>query len=299
MKKRWLIVLLILMTAGGFSAASQTPMFSVNSEEVRIDMLVTDKDKPILGLTASDFEVRDNGVIQKIASLNFEQIPVSLTMIFDMSSSIYGRTLSDLKSAGNALLDRLKKDDRAALIKFSQTLGLGFPLTRDIARVKVILNDAQPELISESSLIDACYSGLVMAESKENRALIVVFSDGLDTSSWLTGQAVIESAKRGNSVVYAVSASNLWRIARYRSPEAGFIEDLTKCTGGSLLEIKSTKELSDAFLRIIEEFRQRYLLTYSPEGVSDSGWHRLEIRVKNRRAKIQTRSGYRAGRTEP
>jgi VWFA-related protein len=296
MKMRWLIALLIPLLAGALSAPSQTPIFSISSEEVRIDMLVTDnKGKPIDDLKASDFEVRDNGVVQKVASLNFEQIPINLTLIFDMSSSVSGQTLKDLKSAGNLALGRLKNEDRAALLYFSHTLELGSPLTSDIAKVKKVLSAVQPKPASESSLIDACYAGLIMAESRDVRPLIIIFSDGLDTNSWLTGQAVIESAKRSNSVVYAVTASDLWRKVKFRSPEVGFIEDLTKYTGGSLLEIRSTKELSDAFLRIIEEFRQRYVLTYSPEGVSGGGWHRLEIRVKNRRAKIQARSGYRAG----
>ena len=67
-------------------------------------------------------------------------------------------------------------------------------------------------------------------------------------------------------------------------------------TGGSVLEIESTRDLSQTFLRILEEFRQRYLLSFSPRGVSSTGWHRLEVRVKGRRGTVNARAGYQAGR---
>jgi hypothetical protein len=75
-----------------------------------------------------------------------------------------------------------------------------------------------------------------------------------------------------------------------------FLKDLGELTGGALLEIESTRDLSQTFLRILEEFRQRYLLSFSPRGVSSTGWHRLDVRVKGRRVSVNARAGYQAGR---
>jgi hypothetical protein len=97
---------------------------------------------------------------------------------------------------------------------------------------------------------------------------------------------VLEVAKRSNAVVYAISSSQL--------PEQRFLRNLTKITGGSLFETGSTRKLGNVFLGILEEFRQRYLLTYSPRGVSKSGWHELKMRTKNRSLIIQARPGYQA-----
>jgi hypothetical protein len=81
-----------------------------------------------------------------------------------------------------------------------------------------------------------------------------------------------------------------------RGPEdSKFLEDLTGLTGGATLKIESTRDLSAAFLKILEEFRQRYLVSYSPTGVASGGWHRLEVRVKNRRVAVKSRAGYQAG----
>ena len=48
-------------------------------------------------------------------------------------------------------------------------------------------------------------------------------------------------------------------------------------------------------LRILDEFRNRYLISYSPAGVSKSGWHRLQVRLKGRRGIVKARAGYEAG----
>jgi hypothetical protein len=77
--------------------------------------------------------------------------------------------------------------------------------------------------------------------------------------------------------------------------DSPFLEDLTKLTGGGLIKIQSTQDLSATFLRILDEFRNRYLLSFSPTGVSKDGWHRLDVRLKGRRGTVKARAGYQAG----
>jgi hypothetical protein len=141
--------------------------------------------------------------------------------------------------------------------------------------------------LGDTALIDGAYAGLMLDPQDGGRNLLLVFSDGLDTASWLTPEGVLESAKRSDVVVFGVSS---------RGPEdAKFLEDLTGVTGGATLKIASTEQLSATFLKILDEFRQRYLISYSPTGVSPSGWHRLEVRVKGRRVTVKSRAGYQAG----
>jgi Ca-activated chloride channel homolog len=285
---RRIIAFLVTLIAGSTPVAAQAPTFSVKTEEVRIDMLITEDGKPVRGLDASDFEVRDKGVLQKVEFLSFEQMPISATLILDMSSSVAGEKLKDLKDAANGLLQGLKREDRAALIAFSRKIRLLSPLTAEIKNVEIALSEAQSNPYGESSIIDASYAGLISAASKSDRPLVIVFTDGLDNSSWLTEEAVIESAKRNSAVVYAVTVGQM--------PDRTFLRDICKQTGGSLIEAKSTQNLGAVFLNILEEFRHRYLLTYSPTGVSPGGWHRIQVRVKNHDAKILARPGYLSGK---
>ena len=76
MKCQWTLAFVALFSGGILPAVSQTPLVSVKSEEVRIDLLATENGKPIRGLNATDFEVRDNGALQKIEFASFEQMPI-------------------------------------------------------------------------------------------------------------------------------------------------------------------------------------------------------------------------------
>jgi VWFA-related protein len=99
---------------------------------------------------------------------------------------------------------------------------------------------------------------------------------------------VLGIAKRCDAVVYAVAVG--------QSQRSDFLGKLADQTGGRLIEIESTKNLSAVFLQMLDEFRQRYVVSYSPRGVSAEGWHQLTVRVKSRRADVKARPGYLAGR---
>ena len=62
-----------------------------------------------------------------------------------------------------------------------------------------------------------------------------------------------------------------------------------------MFAVESTNDLSATFARILEEFRMRYLISYSPEGVAPGGWHELDVRVRTRGAAVKARPGYFAG----
>lgn len=284
MRFRWPAILAIPAVAGIISAAAQIPFYSVKTEEVRLDVLVSDDGKPVKGLRAADFEVFDNEVRQTIESVSFQQVPISATLVLDMSRSVSGPLADRLKSAGRDILNRLVQDERAALIAFSHSVILESPLTADLDGVKAALDRSRPHAFGRTSLRDAAYAGLIHAESKADRPLLIVFSDGLDITSWLTDAAVLEAAKLSDTVVYAVSAG--------RVPDVRFLRDLSEITGGSFFQVESTNDLSAVFLGILDEFRQRYLLSYSPRGISKSRWHDLKVRVKRRGVDVKHRPGY-------
>ena len=275
--------LAILLAAIAASASAQVANFSVATEEVRVDVLVTDKGKPVAGLRAADFEIFDNGIPQEIQYVTLQkQTPISAILVFDMSLSVAGDTLNHLKDAARGFLANLGKEDHVALITFNNAVVLGSPATRDLARVRIALDQVHPA--GNSSLMDGIYAGLLLAETRPDPPLVIIFSDGCDTISWLTSEAVLETSKRNDAVVYAVSSSGL--------PKKSFLSDLTEFTAGSLFEVESVTNLPALFLRILDEFRQRYMLTYIPSGVSESGWHKLEVRAKRRSAKVRARPGY-------
>jgi Ca-activated chloride channel homolog len=278
-----LAIVFVLFASGG--RAQQSPAFSSKVESVRVDALVTDNGQVIRGLGPADFEIFDNGVLQDVELVSFDQVPLNVILALDMSDSVAGERLDQLRRAGSGLLAGLRPEDQAALVAFSHAVQLGARLTSDVAAVRDVLGAARGT--GMTALVDGTYAGIMVGESDAGRALLIVFSDGVDTSSWLRADAVLDTAKRADVVVYGVSV-----VSRLK-PE--FLRDITSVTGGRLFEIEKTANLTTTFLGILDEFRHRYLVSYTPKRVAKDGWHKLDVRVKNRRAAIKARPGYLAG----
>jgi VWFA-related protein len=155
-------------------------------------------------------------------------------------------------------------------------------LTGNVAPLRAAVGARQPA--GQTSLIDASFSGLMLAASEPRRSLLLVFSDGSDTASWLTADAVVDAARRGDTVAYAVVTHPL--------PRRAFLRDLTSTTGGDVVELKATTDLDATFLRLLDEYRRRYLLSYTPRGVPKGGWHQLDVRVRIPGATVKARPGY-------
>jgi VWFA-related protein len=263
----------------------QQPAFSAKVESVRVDVLVADGGKPVPGLRAEDFEISDNGVPQQVELVSFEQIPLNVVLALDMSDSVAGDRLSQLQEAGRAVLGGLTAGDQAAVVTFSSAVSLAAALSGDVAAARGAIDDAWGTGLT--SLVDGVYAAMMVGEGDAGRALVMVFSDGVDTASWLTPDSVLESAKRGDAVAYSVGIGD--------SGASSFLREVTALTGGTAYKVDSSRDLRATFLRILEEFRHRYLVSYTPRGVSRDGWHRLDVHLRNRRATIKARPGYLAG----
>jgi VWFA-related protein len=264
---------------------AQAPTFSSRVDAVRVDVLVADNGKPVTGLTPEDFVLLDNGVAQQVDLVSFDQVPLNVVLAFDMSNSVEGDRRDRLLEGADTLLSGLKHDDQAALVTFSHVVNRGAKLTRDLAAVREALAGA--EGIGDTALVDGVFAAMMVGDSDVGRGLLIIFSDGVDTSSWLPPASVLDAARRSGVVAYAVSVKSRIR------PE--FLEELTSLTGGRLFEVERTQNLDAAFLGVLEEFRHRYLVSYTPRGVPRTGWHQLDVRVKGRRATVKARPGYLAG----
>jgi len=70
------------------------------------------------------------------------------------------------------------------------------------------------------------------------------------------------------------------------------LENLADATGGEILRVRSSADLRNSFDGILQDFRSRYILAYTPSGVPSSGFHRLDVRVKPRGLTVKARPGY-------
>ena len=196
------------------TGAFQLPPFRSGALGVRVDALVTDGRKPVGGLAAVDFELRDNGVVQTVEIVDAADVPVNVVLALDTSASTTGKRQTDLIAASQALLDGLTPVDRAALTTFSHAVTPGIALTSDLAGVRERLRHITPS--GRTAVMDGVYVALTTTLAQPGRSLVVVCTDGSDISSWLRPDDVIETANRSNAVIYAVTSADARRRRRSR-----------------------------------------------------------------------------------
>ncbi len=262
-----------------------SPIFSSRVQAVLVDVLVTRGGKPVPGLRASDFEVKDNGVVQQVQLIETDNLPINAVLALDTSASTAGPRLADVTAASRALLDGLRPIDRAGLITFSNLVSPRVPLTTNTASIRDAVRTIMPE--GETAILDGIYAGLMAAQAETGRSLLVVCTDGRDTSSWLDRDELLESARRSNAVidVVATGGARRWSV----------LTDLTDATGGATTEVASSGQIAAEFESILRDFRSRYVLTFVPANVTEGGFHRLDVRVLSGRATVKARPGYIGG----
>lgn len=281
-----LVALLFVVAAAvvTMAAQDQRATFSSRTVAVRVDVLATRGGQPVAGLTADDFELTDEGVVQDIDVLNPQDLPVNVVAALDVSASTRGESRGDLVAAGESLIDALLPAERASLTTFSEEVLPTVPLTTDHSLVRRALHAVTPG--GQTAIIDGAYAAMMTAQSEDGRPLVMVFTDGLDTVSWLRPDDLIEATKRSGAVIYTVATGPARQWA--------FLKDLASATGGRAIALDSTSKVRNEFTKILQEFRSRYVLSFSPTGVSDSGYHAITVRSKRRGIETHARPGYTA-----
>ena len=277
------IALLTLLAAT--TAGAMQPTFSTRVDGVRVDVLVTDASRrPLRGLTAADFTIRDNGVPQQVDIVSFGETSLNVGLAFDLSESVAGEPLQRLRAASKALIAELLPADRVALVTFDNVVTLRCALVSGRECTMNALARAAPD--GETALVDGVFAGMMAGESDAGRSLLMVFSDGLDTASYLRAEPLLDMGRRSDVVVYPIASKG----AR---PE--FLDELADLTGGRLHEVGREDDLAATFRTILDEFRYRYLVTYTPKNVPKGGWHKLDVRVNRPGARVKARPGYQGG----
>lgn len=295
----YVVVALTLLSAAG---AAQQPRFSTVTSVVTVSVSVKRGNNAVANLKASDFTLTDSGVPQKVEAVSIESLPIDVTLFLDTSGSTAGK-LDEMKHDVQSVLQLLRSEDRFRLLTIGDTVNevvawvpAGTKVPVDIAPVGGI-----------SLIRDALMLALAHRPEPGRRHLVVGMTDRRDCGSVVSTRLLYEIAGRSEAVMHLVDYSGSGGGARYRvrtcSPQAapGSEEALARAaerTGGELhgqSRFFRASSIARAFREIFNDFRQSYVLRYSPEGVPARGWHPIVVRVPSAgNAAIRARQGYYA-----
>ena len=270
--------------------------FRSTADVVSVEVSVRRDKRSVVGLTAADFDVLDNGVAQQIDTISYERLPIDVTVALDVSASVTGPVLEQLRRSVRQLQPDLGARDRLKLVAFNM-------------RVQRLVDFHAPGSVSDSALASLPPSGssaifdtlavaLGGAPSSGRRHLIIVFTDGKDSASVTNPEGLLEMARRSTPTIAAVLATSTPEQPASTFAPVPFVDvrdlydRLARETGGTVVYTRADEDLSSTFRRVLSEFRSSYVLYFSPRGVDPSGFHTLDVKVKQAGVEVRARRGY-------
>jgi Ca-activated chloride channel family protein len=277
---------------------SDRPTFSADVNLV--NLLVTVQDEagaPLADLKAEEFTVIDSGLEREIAV--FEQRtnrPVSVAMMLDTSLST-GKELRYERESAKAFLARLlgegsHADDRAAIIEFSSYVDLAQGFTRSQRRLGRALDSIRAE--GGTSMYDAIYLGAMQLEHRSGRHVMIVITDGGDTTSRINFQKAIEEAQAVDAVIYGIIVVPIRSDAGRNTGGENALKTLAANTGGKTFIQFADEGRDEAFEEILRSLRTQYLIGYYPptDVESTEKFRRISVRVRRPGVRVLARNGY-------
>ena len=292
--RRAAVVALAIAALAVPARAQEVPQIRSAIEAVSVDVSVIRDGRAVEGLEAGDFEVRDDGKRRDVELVIAGKVPLHVLLVIDTSGSVERGQLEALRAAALALLRDLGPGDRAGVLTFSERVRLLGGIHNSPVAARALV--ARMETGGDTSLRDALWTALKLTEGALGRVLVLVFSDGVDTSSWLSQRAVLAAARESNAVVhvlYTAPEAPVPGPSRPRTPDEMFLSRVAAETGGRLWAATAEPGALDlAARRALAEMRSRYVLSFERPPGTQPGWHRLEVRLKGRRADVLARRGY-------
>ncbi len=301
---RWSLgfALLVLCLAAQAQAPDgrqkQEPTFRVNVRLVNVFATVTDgRGAPVAGLTKDDFRVFEDGVPQNISVFDQEsELPLSIALAVDTSASTQRDFKLEVSSAKKFASSIMRPVDQLSVFQITENVD---QLTGFISSLKKIDEGIDSLRVGAgTSLYDAIFLCSEALIGREGRRVLVLITDGGDTTSSADYQRALRRAQQAEAIVYSIIVVPVAsESGRNIGGEHALIQ-ISKDTGGKYYYAEGIDRLDEAFRQISIELRTQYLLAYySNRQTAAAPFRTLEVQVNHqdsegKQYEVRHRAGY-------
>lgn len=286
------------------------PVVKLGTQLVTVPFNVTDKkNRYINDLSKEDIEVLEDSKGQEVFSFERQtDLPITIAMLIDISGS-QEYTLPEERAAGQRFFRRVlrPKKDLAAVVTFEHESVLVQDLTSDVEKLHRALDDVRLPAISatvgrtggtppindsgvgSTAMFDSIYSvSSDLLRREAGRRVIILVTDGADTSSSVKMREAIERTWRSEIIVYSIGIGGPMGV------DSGTLKKIAAETGGRAFFPRNEEDLDKAYAQIDEDLRSQYILAYSPaNGAKDGSFRTIQVKVKNKGdLTVRHRRGY-------
>jgi Ca-activated chloride channel homolog len=252
---------------------------------VLVDATVKNKSGQIMAdLKKEDFEVREDGIAQKLDVFSRDELPLEVALVLDLSDSI-GPFLGPLRDAATTALAALKPDDEVALFTFSTEAELRVPFTKDKTEIAKQINLFHAG--GATNINDGIFlaSQTLLTTPPKGRRVIILISDDVGTDAGGQGtHDIVTEAIAADVVLYnlKIPGYNPPQTLMYASMIPGLvnIRKVMDQTGGELFDVQDVAHLDPVFRALIQRIKTRYTLGYYTNASAALGKpHKLDVRL--------------------
>jgi Ca-activated chloride channel family protein len=286
------------------AAAGADDADTIKFDSALVNTYVTVRDangRLVSGLTSNDFTVLDNGKEQPITYFGQESSqPLRVVLVIDRSRSVQ-RELARAKTAAQDFFTSVLRPgrDRAAVVAFDS----GVYLLQGFTDNTAVLTSAVSGLTSSggTSIFDAVYKTArdMLPNGQNARRVIILVTDGDDTTSQASITEAIEMASKNNVIIYAVRVPGEGSLNVHDLRGRPVLDRLTQATGGGQAYFDGNQnQLAAFFARVRDELRSEYSIGYQfTDSIASPTFHKLTINVKSNSGPLRafTRKGYYSG----
>jgi len=260
---------------------------SVDVGMVQVTVSVLDGATFVRGLPKSAFRVLEDDVRQPIDYFNSENSSLELVAAVDISDSMTN-AIGEVKEVVKRFLSALRPTDRVKFVVFNENAF--FPPAQDLAGMLAAVDNLAPW--GMTALHDTILRSFDLLGKQQGRRGMVVFTDGADTASHSTAEAVERRADSSDAVLYMVGLGDAADSPELRK----LCERLARKSGGRAFFPRRIEDLAETFDQILEELSNQYFLTY-PVPQSDDKRHRIRVEVGDGHYQVRHREGRIAQRS--
>ena len=295
MTKAVALLFLLLMVLVGSTAQQPAFRISVDVNLVVLHATVTDRQGGFVSdLNEQSFEIYENGAPQRIRFFKNEDVPVTVGLVIDHSSTM-GPKLDEVTVAALTFARSSNPEDEMFVVNFNEKVSLGLPSNTRFTNKIAELQGAiwKVEAGGQTALYDAIAKALeeLQGGTRDKKVLIVI-SDGGDNKSKRSLDQVMKLAAQSSAVIYTVGLFD--ENDPDRNP--GVLRHLAQATGGEAFLPGEVSEVVAICARIARDIRHQYTIGYVPVNLAHNGVYRA-IRVFARakghdKLSVRTRTGY-------
>ena len=243
------------------------------------------------GLGKSDFQLLVDGVPRPITVFEPDDAPVAAGILVDNSASMMSRG-SSVIAAALAFARASNLHDEMFVVHFSDRVRLGLaqdmPFTSDISELEAALS------AFDAGGTTALYDAVALAishvlETKLDRKVLLVISDGGDNSSHQHLAEVLQRAQKAGVIIYCIAIYD----DADRERGTRLLTQFAEITGGKAFFPTKLKDVTETCVRLARDIRLQYTLGF--ESQEDGEYHRIKIIAQTKKygaLQIRTRPGY-------